>query len=113
MQWEQATELYYRIQAETVGQPDLEARVEQLVTAAIRYAHIRTDWALSDTAEREANDASRTVAHNAVIEACNSLSSTMHQHGKDIAWRTELGDERKVIGDFACYIHCLLGLSAR
>lgn len=113
MQWEQATELYYQILAETGGQPDLEALLEQLVKTAIPYARIRTDWALSDTATRQANNASRTAAHNAVIEACNSLSHSMHQHGKDIAWRTELGDDRKVIGDFACYLHCLLGLSAR
>lgn len=113
MQWEQATELYYQIQAETVGQPNLKVLVEQLVTAAIRYARIRTDWALFDTAEREANDTSRTAAHNAVIDACNSLSQTMHQYGSDVTWRTELGDDRKVIGDFACYIHCLLGLSAQ
>lgn len=113
LQWEQATELYYQIQAETVGQPDLEVLVEQLVAAFIQYARIRTDWALSDTATRQANDTSRTAAHDAVIDTCNLLSYTMLQQGRDVAWRTELGDDRKVIGDFACYIHCLLGLSAR
>ena len=113
LQWEHATELYYQIQAETVGQPELEELVEQLITASIQYARIRTDWALYDTPTRQANDARRTAAHNAVIEACNLLSHTMRQHGKDTTWRAELGDDRKIIGDFACYIHCLLGLSAR
>lgn len=62
MQWEQATNLYSHIQAETVGQPDLEALLGQLVKTAIQYARIRTDWALSDTATRQANNATRTAA---------------------------------------------------
>ncbi len=33
--------------------------------------------------------------------------------GETIEWRAALGDDRKVIGDFACYVVLLVGLSAR
>jgi hypothetical protein len=79
----------------------------------VRYARIRTDWRLSDPETRRSMDATRTAAHNALIDACNILSRNMAQHGESIAWRKRLGDDRKVIGDFACHLHCLLGLEAR
>jgi tetratricopeptide (TPR) repeat protein len=46
-------------------------------------------------------------------DACNILSRAMNERGKDISWRAQLGQDRREIGDFACYIHCILGLSAR
>ncbi len=37
----------------------------------------------------------------------------MAKAGEDVAWRTVLGEDRKNIGDFACYLHCILGLRSR
>ena len=31
----------------------------------------------------------------------------------DAGWKLKLGDDRKVIGDFACYVNCILSLSAK
>lgn len=36
----------------------------------------------------------------------------MANNGEDITWRKTLGDDRKIIGDFACYVHCILGIQA-
>lgn len=58
-------------------------------------------------------DAGRTRAHNAFIDACNILSRQMARPGEDVAWRARLRSDRKILGDFACYLHCLLGLKAR
>ena len=33
--------------------------------------------------------------------------------GKDISWRAELGEARKRIGDFACYVAWIYGVRAR
>ena len=33
--------------------------------------------------------------------------------GQSIRWRERLGDDRKVIGDFAYHLHAILGLRAR
>ena len=37
----------------------------------------------------------------------------MAKVGEDIEWRREVGDDRKTIGDFACLLHCVLGIQAR
>jgi hypothetical protein len=37
----------------------------------------------------------------------------MKASGETNTWRELLGYDRKDIGDFACFIHCILGLSAR
>lgn len=84
-----------------------------LVASAVRYARLRTDWAVSPPEARLDMDNTRTAAHEAFIDDCNILSRNMRTHGEDNSWRTRLGDDRKVIGDFACYLHALLGIRAR
>jgi len=84
-----------------------------LFETAIRYAHIRAEWALMSTEQQKEADASRTRAHNAFIDSCNILSRNMNKAGESVAWRASLGDDRRVIGDFACYLHCLLSIKSR
>jgi len=79
----------------------------------VRYARIRVDWELSDQKNRKEMDEERTRAHNAFIDSCNILSRNLHQKSEDNTWREELGTDRREIGDFACFIHCILGLRAR
>ena len=86
---------------------------EGLFTTAIRYAHIRAEWSLMDSDQRREADASRTKAHNSFIDSCNILSRNMNKSGESVAWRASLGNDRKVIGDFACYLHCLLSIKVR
>jgi len=85
----------------------------EMVSLGIRYARIRTDWQLADPTSRLELDQERRATHNAFIDSCNILSRNMAKQGKDISWREELGCDRKDIGDFACNIHCFLGLRAR
>jgi hypothetical protein len=84
-----------------------------LLASAVRYAEFRSRWALTTTDERQEIDHDRTGAHNTFIDSCNALSRAMARSGEDIGWRASLGDDRKVIGDFACYIHLFLTLPAR
>ncbi len=86
---------------------------EDLIRLAVRYARARTDWLLADTEKHREIDAHRTATHDALIDACNILSRNMAKKGEDISWRASLGDDRKGIGDFACYLHCILGLAER
>ncbi len=87
--------------------------MRDLECAAVTYAHHRATWALASVEERREMDAARTAAHNAFIDACNILSRAMARSGEDNSWRATLGDDRKIIGDFACHIHCLLATTAR
>lgn len=81
--------------------------------AAIKYAHIRAEWALISISDRADRNESRTEAHDAFISYCDALSLFMSKEGWDTRWREKLGHDRKDIGDFACYVHAFLGLSAR
>lgn len=85
----------------------------QLVEAAVRYAGRRVEWDLASPPERVALDPARTAAHDAFIDACNILSRAMAASGEDNAWRRAIGLERGEIGDFACLLHCVVGLRAR
>src|SRR5688500_474115 len=84
-----------------------------LIEAAVRYARVRVDWLLTDAETRRSMEAGRTSSHNAFIIACDILSRNMEKKGESGAWRVQLGQDRKEIGDFACFMHCLLGISAR
>ncbi|MFC1812337.1 hypothetical protein ACFL03_06550 [Thermodesulfobacteriota bacterium] len=86
---------------------------DELARSAIRYSRIRVDYMMVSSLERREMDEARTRAHTVFIEACNILSRNMYKVGEDNSWRSRLGDDRKTIGDFACYIHCLLGILAR
>lgn len=92
---------------------------DDLLRAGSRYANLRVQWALTPPGkERGEYDRQRTLAHNVFIDNCNAMSRAMASQGLDIGWRKQLGDHRtsegrKTIGDFACFVHCMLGLWAR
>lgn len=98
---------------ERIQKTGLTVLRDGLLKSAIRYARIRADWYLSELEEKREMDTSRSRAHDAFIDSCNILSRNMKKNGEDITWRMELGEDRKEIGDFACYLHCILGLKAR
>jgi len=80
---------------------------------AIRYSRLRIDQLFASDEQKKILEEERKRAHNAFIDACNIMSRNMIKKGEDVSWRKELGDDRKVIGDFACYINYALGLKAR
>lgn len=86
---------------------------EDLFATAVRYARLRTDWQLADPERRTEIDAALSIAHTAFIDSCDILSRNMALHGEDNSWRDRIGMDRRSIGDFACRLHCLLGLLAR
>lgn len=107
MTYELTVQIYTSLKS---GDPDL---LTDVLHAAIRYSRIRAEWFLMHSQERQEADASRTAAHNAFIDALNILSRSMKKSGQDNEWRRSLGDDRKEIGDFACYLTAHLGILAR
>jgi len=108
MDWEKATRI-----AHAIGSSRLLTIKMALFRKAADYARMRVDWQLSTPEERLLMDAARTRAHDAFIEACEMMSRCMEDEKEDISWREDLGNDRKEIGDFACYLHLILGLVAR
>jgi hypothetical protein len=90
-----------------------DSLIDDLNAAAVRYARIRTDWQLADQDRRRALDDERSRAHDVFIDCCHILARNMEKFGEDASWHDRIGSDRKSIGDFACLIHCLLGLQAR
>ncbi len=80
---------------------------------AAEYTKIRNDWETMTPGERAAADRGRSIKHDAFIDALNILSRIAGKEGADSSWRTELGDDRKRIGDFACFISYITGISNR
>ena len=98
---------------DNIESSSLESLRRGLFATAVRYSGIRAKWYLGSPDGRRSMDADRTRAHDAFIDACNILSRNQAKNGEDNTWRAKLGDDRKVIGDFACYVHCILGVRAR
>ncbi len=84
-----------------------------MLDAAVRYARMRADWELAPQSARIDMDEQRTRAHDAFIDSCNILSRAMAKVEMSTTWREQLGDDRKLLGDFACFLHCALGVRAR
>ncbi len=86
--------------------------INNLHEKAVRYARIRAEWNLKSREEKIKADEGRTMAHNSFIAAVNMLARFQKDAGKE--WQDILGKEdRKRIGDFACYISLFLALDAR
>lgn len=98
---------------DAIEQSSLDQLRADLYSAAVRYARIRADWHLAPPDQRKEMDRARTLAHNVLIDACNVLSRNMMKAGEDNSWRALLGDDRKEIGDFSCYLHAIFGVLAR
>ena len=84
-----------------------------LIKSAVRYSRLRVEWRLIDLEGRKNLNQERTFAYNAFIDSCNIFSREMSKVGENNKWRVLLGNERETIGDFACYLTCILGIEAR
>ena len=89
-----------------------------LRAAAIRYAHLRSEWMVSGIDARVTIDRERTQAHDAFISTCDALSRNMAERNQTIERRKQLGaantvSGRKSVGDFACFLTCVIAISAR
>jgi hypothetical protein len=86
---------------------------EEFIADALNYSQYRSKWGTYSNEQKADLDSSRTSAHNVFIQDCDILARLMNQMGLDTTWRTEIGDERKRIGDFACWISAIIAIKAR
>lgn len=90
---------------------DIVELYQDMISRTVRYANIRAGWNILTREQKLEQDASRTSAHDAFIMPVNIIARTQGDTGA--AWRQRLSDERKRIGDFACYIALFEGIEAR
>jgi hypothetical protein len=110
--YDSAKKIFERL--ESIRDPGLACLKDDMYELALKYAQIRARWNFLDEEERGAQSRTRSAVHDAFIDSCNILSRAILKEGSgDSEWRRILGKDRKEIGDFACYLTCLLGLTAR
>ncbi len=114
LKFEDAVRLFETIWA-SVDARDADGKelLDDFARSAVDYAAIRAEWLLLSPERKAETDPQRTRRHDAVIVSVNVLARYLSSVGRDASWREELGDNRKRIGDFACYAAALLGLGAR
>lgn len=116
---EKMRELHEQILNAIADDVDAKEFYEDVIVAATKYAGFRADWFVLDREKRMEIDDSRTSCHNSLIIKFNMLSRYLKTQGKETVWRDELGyveDDpynRKVIGDFACYLVFVNSINAR
>ncbi|HEX3663928.1 MAG TPA: hypothetical protein VHU23_01675 [Rhizomicrobium sp.] len=91
---------------------------QQLVRLAGEYLMARIQWAFYDASQRGSAGSNRTRAHDAFIAALNAFTRKAAAGGSSLGWRRTFSvngevEERKRIGDFACYIAFRAALQAR
>lgn len=92
---------------------DKDEFVEDFLSKSCWYAYIRTQWEFWSRVERIEKDSERTIQHNSVIDSINILARLLNSDGIDTPWREQLGDQRKRIGDFACFVAYMVGINNR
>ena len=110
-----AMEIYQDL-VESVGKCKLEDKMDfwnEFLQAALNYTTIRCKWETMSNAEEMEADRGRSLTHDGFITSVNILSRIAEQEGVDNSWREMLGDERKRIGDFACFVTYITGISNR
>lgn len=84
----------------------LKEAFESMVRNAHSYTYYRKNWNRFSIETLGRCNKERTINHDSFIEAINSLSGLIE--GESISglvpWRVALGNDRKIIGDFAEYI---------
>ncbi|MEE1517741.1 MAG: hypothetical protein UF228_09125 [Lachnospiraceae bacterium] len=111
---EKADEILSRIEA-SLDKNDEDAieLYNDFLEGAVAYANVRAGWLLLSNDEKMEQDKGRTYKHDSVINRVNILARYLDKIGKDVSWREALGESRKAIGDFACYVSLVYGLRAR
>ncbi len=86
---------------------------DDFLKRAAEYTGIRNRWEFMSIEEKMDADLGRTLTHDGFITSVNILSRIAANEGIDNSWREELGEERKRIGDFACFVTYITGISNR
>lgn len=92
---------------------DKDEFVNEMIEKAAKYTTVRVNWETWDRETRMQEDRGRSIKHNAFIDSLNILARLLNADGIETPWRDQLGDNRKRIGDFACFLVYMIGIQNR
>lgn len=111
--FEQMLSIHNEIITEAGRDENIADLLAALLAAAVKYSESRSNWPLWGREKKLEEDAVRTSRHNQVIDCFNILARYQRKQGNPATWRDMLGDDRKRIGDFACFLVFVESLNAR
>ena len=112
---EDALSIYTRM-ANAIAKCEHEAKTElwdDFIIRSYKYTLVRCKWEFMEYQERIDADPGRTRMHDTVIDSIEILARLAAKEGMDTSWRDDLGGERKRLGDFACFVTYITGISNR
>lgn len=112
---EDALSIYTRM-ANAIAKCEHEAKTElwdDFIVRSYKYTLVRCKWEFMEYQERIDADPGRTRMHDTVIDSIEILARLAAKEGMDTSWRDDLGGERKRLGDFACFVTYITGISNR
>ncbi len=115
LRFEDALKIYNEMTV-CISKCKLEDKVDfwnDFLKRAAEYTGIRNRWEFMSREEKVDEDLGRTLTHDGFITSVNILSRIAAKEGVDNSWRDKLGEERKRIGDFACFVTYITGISNR
>lgn len=92
---------------------ELADSYESMIAAAIDYATIRANWNMGQMKHLINMNEMRTSSHDIFIMSVEKLATSMTELNLDTEWRELLGQGRKRLGDFACYLTFATGMGNR
>lgn len=110
----EAERIYYDLlNTPLIHQAEFQEEWAIFVKLCAEYAHARAIWFTMSIDEKHSFDASRTTMHNKVIHQLQLLKALTNEQGLDSSWYEYFKEDRKRIGDFACYVAYIYGVHAR
>lgn len=114
--FEEMQHIYDAMTAEIGTDVDALELYDELLRMAVKYAGIRAKWNILSKQEKLDQDEGRkrTMCHDSLLvkfEKLYRFQKTVLK--KESSWREMLGEDRKRVGDFACFIVFINSLNAR
>ncbi len=123
LSYEKAISIFESIRnkVKSCSDEDIDWLYTDFIKSCIAYASTRAEWSILSREQQMEEDSHRTMEHDMVIQNLKILKRAL------TPWEIPAGLDllapdnediaappaRKVIGDFACYITCILGIESR
>lgn len=85
----------------------------QFIKACVDYTQSRGEWLTLTKEGRQEHDSYRTTKHEKVIFNLKIIKALIEEKSGNISWYDRFKEDRKRIGDFACYITYVYAINAR
>ncbi|MFA5635174.1 MAG: hypothetical protein WC977_04635 [Anaerovoracaceae bacterium] len=92
---------------------DWQGLYNDLLKDAIDYSNIRAKWNFKTPGEKENAGKSRTNLHDVFISDIEIMARYAKSKGRDASFEEVLALDRKDVGDFACFVHAIIGIRCR